>query len=319
MKYFNYKFTFKLVVTSGILLIILKYLNSESLIHYLVTVNGVFFSFAIITFIISIFINTKRLQLLNSIKSNLVSFQRILKINFIGLFFSIFLPGRTFGDVVRGYYMADSKVEIESTISTLLIWRIIGIFNMFFIAIIASIFSYPLLKNESILFSILGFTFVVIIILFILLNTKLVILEDKNSTPVNGNKNFINIKYFVNKVVRILLSYKNEKRLLLFNFSISFIVNLFIIITWFFIASSVNANISIIIFLLFIPIISILQIIPITFNGVGVREASAIFLFGSIGIKPEVMLIISLLYSGLSILVSSLGGLVYLFYKKEFD
>jgi uncharacterized membrane protein YbhN (UPF0104 family) len=62
-----------------------------------------------------------------------------------------------------------------------------------------------------------------------------------------------------------------------------------------------------------------LQIIPITFNGVGVREASAIFLFGSIGIKPEVMLTISLLYSGLSILVSSLGGLVYLFYKKEFD
>jgi len=131
------------------------------------------------------------------------------------------------------------------------------------------------------------------------------------------NKKVLALKDFIKKVVRCLISYKNEKRLLLENVVISFISNLFIIITWVLIAKSISADISVIIFLLFIPMVSILQAIPISFNGIGIREASAIFLFGSIGIKMEIIFTISLLFSGLSILIALIGGIIYIFYKQE--
>ena len=298
-----------------ILLIILYYTDERLFIDQLVTVNSNFIFGAGITFVIGIVINTFRLQLLHNVEKKSVTYSRLLKINFIGLFFSIFLPGRTSGDFVRGYYLVKSTGQIESTVSTILIWRIIGLINMFLIASLSSIVSYPLLKNPFILVIIIGSSCFFLILLKVLSNTKVANMEEKRFK--GKNKKVLALKDFIKKVVRCLISYKNEKRLLLENVVISFISNLFIIITWVLIAKSISADISVIIFLLFIPMVSILQAIPISFNGIGIREASAIFLFGSIGIKMEIIFTISLLFSGLSILIALIGGIIYIFYKQE--
>ncbi len=311
----KYIFVFKIVITTLFLSIILYYIDFKLLIQQLERVNSNFFFGAIITFVIGIMINTLRLYLLSNVEKKEMSYSRLLKINFIGLFFSIFLPGRTAGDLIRGYYLAKLTGQIESTVSTILMWRIIGLMNMLFIASISSIISYSLLKNPFIIVIIIGLSFLFLISLFVLSNTRIYNNEEKQF---KDNKNTIStLKEFVRKVVRCLINYKKEKGLVLVNIVIAFISNLFIIATWFLIAKSINANIAVIIFLLFIPMVSILQAIPISFNGIGLREASAILLFGSIGIQMDVVLTISLLFSGLSILVALIGSIIYIFYKQE--
>jgi len=68
---------------------------------------------------------------------------------------------------------------------------------------------------------------------------------------------------------------------------------------------------------IFVPIISTISSVPISISGLGVREASFVLLFGSLGINPAQATAVSFAYF-LSVATGSLPGLIeYLRYKKK--
>ena len=144
----QFKSLIKVLFTLVILIVIIRNLKLEVLLQHLNGVEWRFLAFASFAFITGVCINTLRLKLL--FNEN-VAYLQLLKINFIGLFFSIFLPGRTSGDVVRGYYIAKTLKNITQSVSILLIWRLIGTFTMVFISCIMSFISYTIIKDKSII------------------------------------------------------------------------------------------------------------------------------------------------------------------------
>jgi uncharacterized membrane protein YbhN (UPF0104 family) len=62
---------------------------------------------------------------------------------------------------------------------------------------------------------------------------------------------------------------------------------------------------------LFIPIISALQLVPISLNGFGVREGAYIFFFGSQGVGHTEAVAASLLFTLLVSAVSLSGGVLF--------
>lgn len=68
--------------------------------------------------------------------------------------------------------------------------------------------------------------------------------------------------------------------------------------------------------LCFVPVVSIISLIPITISGIGIREGAFVVLFGLIGVLPEKAMTLSVVWF-LSIVVGSLPGLVgYLLFHK---
>ena len=65
-------------------------------------------------------------------------------------------------------------------------------------------------------------------------------------------------------------------------------------------------------YMIFVPITSLVLVLPISFAGLGVREGAYVFLFTQAGAVPEVALSMSLLVYVLGTVVPGLiGGIIY--------
>ncbi|MCK4822914.1 flippase-like domain-containing protein, partial [bacterium] len=64
-------------------------------------------------------------------------------------------------------------------------------------------------------------------------------------------------------------------------------------------------------FFLFVPIISVLTMLPISLNGIGIREGAFVFFFTKVGISSAQALSMSILTYTIVLLASLIGGLIY--------
>ncbi len=60
-----------------------------------------------------------------------------------------------------------------------------------------------------------------------------------------------------------------------------------------------------------LPIVNMATMIPITFNGIGLREGAMVYLLGLKGIEPEPALALGLLFFSLQVTISLIGGIAY--------
>jgi uncharacterized membrane protein YbhN (UPF0104 family) len=89
--------------------------------------------------------------------------------------------------------------------------------------------------------------------------------------------------------------------------------NISLIAMNFFLGLAVGAEASLAQYAVFVPITSLVLLIPISFAGLGVREEAYRQLFGQVGVPSEVAVAISLLYYVFGNVVTGLiGGVIYL-------
>lgn len=62
-----------------------------------------------------------------------------------------------------------------------------------------------------------------------------------------------------------------------------------------------------------LPIVNIMTMIPITFNGIGIREGAMVYFLGIEGIAPEPALALGLLFFSIQVVISLMGGVAYAF------
>jgi len=109
---------------------------------------------------------------------------------------------------------------------------------------------------------------------------------------------------------------RNKKAIakcLLLSFAIQF---LSVVVMWL-AALAIGIQAPFFIFLIFIPIVNLTIMIPLTINGFGLREGVYYLLFTQIGQPPETSVILSLLNFLVVTLASLPGGVAYSMYKKE--
>jgi hypothetical protein len=83
-------------------------------------------------------------------------------------------------------------------------------------------------------------------------------------------------------------------------------------------ALSIGIDVGLFFFILVIPIISLLDLLPISISGIGTRDIALIFLFGLKSISAEQAVAFSLIYLFMSYwLIALIGAGVYLKYPIE--
>jgi hypothetical protein len=93
---------------------------------------------------------------------------------------------------------------------------------------------------------------------------------------------------------------------------------LVIAVTWI-MAIGLRLHLSPVWFLIFVPVITLISMIPISLNGMGLREYAFMSLFGAIGVARESCIALGLLSSIVIILSSIPGGIVYIFLRNRND
>ena len=93
---------------------------------------------------------------------------------------------------------------------------------------------------------------------------------------------------------------------------VSFFIQILSILVIYVISLSVHVNVSIIPLFLFVPLINILIMLPVSIGGIGLQEGAFIYFFSRVGITAQEALTVALLFRGITILVSLPGGILYI-------
>ena len=70
-------------------------------------------------------------------------------------------------------------------------------------------------------------------------------------------------------------------------------------------------------YFILLPIVWLVAMIPISINGLGLREGAFVVLFVSIGMSKEAAIAISVLFLAQAMLQGLIGGVLFLVHRKE--
>jgi uncharacterized membrane protein YbhN (UPF0104 family) len=76
-------------------------------------------------------------------------------------------------------------------------------------------------------------------------------------------------------------------------------------------AEAFSVSLNPLYFFIFIPIVTVVVVLPISIAGIGTRELAMVYFFSKVGVERSVSLGISLLSFAFFVIVSLLGGMIY--------
>jgi uncharacterized protein (TIRG00374 family) len=250
---------------------------------------------------------------LNQDEKGDVSMIKLGRFYYIGLFFNNFLPGSVGGDVVRVYYLgritgipiATASVAFERISSGIALVGI-AIFSSLFMESARS-FLLPILLGSAMIF--------LVFYLFGLWLKKG--RPNKEMTSVNSDSRiniwFMKLKSELFKIAEIVMNYRKEglkwwlsiaAASLLFQVGLAWINHLLFL--------SFDIHIPSLELLMIITLISVITMLPISVNGLGVREGCYVLFFKGLGVSTEIAITVSLLFFIFVSLSSLAGGLFWM-------
>jgi uncharacterized protein (TIRG00374 family) len=105
--------------------------------------------------------------------------------------------------------------------------------------------------------------------------------------------------------------YRNHKQIFLNAIWLSFGIQLLNIIVYILLAKELGISVHWGYFFLFFPIVTVIAMLPLSFNGLGMREGMMVFLFAKAGVPASQALALSLTWFFLVTVISLLGGLIF--------
>ena len=300
----------KILFTTGLLLVILNQLRNLSISNLIYILNWPIFLIAFLMLVLHNLFGAWRWSTLTRkfpVKTNII---RLLKYYYIGNFVSFFLPTSIGGDVARIILLRRESDSLEIGSSTVIVERVLGLISIIMLFAFSMFFGIAEIITISFLWPLLFFIMIVFFgvwfIFYIPENwlEKLLFFSPR-----------INSK--LHNIIQALKAYRKESILMFQGLGVSLLYQLAMIGAYYFLARSINLLIPFQHYLLIMPLVWILSLIPLSLNGLGIREGGFVYLFSLLGYPPDLLSFISILGVVLLIAQGLIGGILFLFDKEE--
>jgi hypothetical protein len=105
--------------------------------------------------------------------------------------------------------------------------------------------------------------------------------------------------------------YRDRKKIFFYAVYLSFGIQLLNILVYILLAEALGISIPWGYFFLFFPIVTVIAMLPISFNGLGMREGMFVYLFSKIGLPSAQALSLSLTWYFIITGISLVGGIIF--------
>jgi hypothetical protein len=300
----------KLLVSGGLLAYFFSRVHPERFLHTFATAKYSWISLALVTYLFTQAISAVRWTALARPLGIQTPFKDLLKYYLIGMFFNLFAPGTVGGDVSRVFYLVrDDEAHAEGRAVTtmpaaisVLMDRAIGMIVLVWLGA-AGLLLFPEYAVPATVRSItllLAAGFVAAVLLIPLLRRLL---------PEDGHP-------LVVKVRLALRSYRTEWRALVVAVLLSLIVHLIQAWLHLVMGRALGLEIPYSFCIIVYPLVGTFSAIPVSLNGLGLREGGYIYLLAVIGISTENAIAFGLLLFLIVAVDSLLGGVLFLLQKS---
>ena len=194
-----------------------------------------------------------------------------------GVFFNVFMPGGSGGDIIKCVYLYQYTEENQrsSSILTVLISRIIGLHALLFLTMFLSFFLFEKALSNQAIFN-LFFLIYIVFFLFILVIFLLYFFKDFIFHRISSykTKKFYKVKETILNILKITYSYKNKKLVLLKCWIISLINHSLFLSTFYFMSLILDLNVLNFFESIVVGGLSMISnSLPITPGGLGIGES----------------------------------------------
>ena len=244
------------------------------------------------------------------IKGSGVSFWRLFIINYVGGFWGLILPSSVSADIVRGYYLSRATADLKLTVTSMAADRFIAGVSLVCVAFVGGWFAgrHPGLEHLRTLTIILAA--VTAAALAVLFNSAFLRWLDRN---LFARLNAWRLVQVARQWMASCLEYRQHPLLLLEAFALSIAVQAARVLIFYVVALGFDLHAPLMYYAIFIPLIMVLIMLPISLNGIGVREVSFVGFFAMAGMPESGAFVVSFTVSVLTTLTTALGGIIYMF------
>ena len=297
----------KVTISLGLIVFLINQVNFKEIVIIMKDVDIAMIVYALIFIIIQVFIATIRWRSVLQCQKINLDYKNILQILWVGLFFNQAMPSSVGGDVIRGYYLKKQGITLGNATLGVLMDRLFGMLGLVILVVASLPLLFELVDDP------IARTGVLLIALGISLALLFVFFTDK--LPGNfGHLKLIRGFYSLSQGARHCIA-ESYNGLIILIFSI--LIHLISVIAVMILAVGLGLNIEWGGFLLIVPLVGLMMVVPISIAGWGVREGVMVVGFGYLGVTPESSLALSILY-GLSMLAVALpGGIIWMFKRSH--
>lgn len=304
----------KATITLALLFFLAYQMDLGELVAILLSANPILILLATLVHVLSVLLSVFRWRTILVNFDIHIDFAPLAKITFIGFFFNLFLPSGIGGDFFRAYYLSKRKDRgMSTTLTTTVLERSAGLCALL---VIGTLFAS--LENISVEGIPLLYVFLVFITLYLLGNLMLF-----HSWMHRKISFFLRKRHLQQIEAKMELVYGGLSRLLgnrssmIMAFFLSLLIQLLAVVIVWIAALAIDIHAPFGIFLIFVPLINLSIMVPLTINGIGLRESLFYLLFSQIGFPVEMAVSLSLVTFSVYLLTAIPGSILYSLYKRE--
>ncbi len=221
------------------------------------------------------------------------TWSRFVRYYYVGMFFNLFLPTGVGGDVYRCYYVARSAADWRRAIVSVLADRGVGFGTMCLIAGVATL-AFGRVHLPSWMGWALGGGVLGVLVLV--------------GVGLAARGPFASVR----TAVPLVTEFFRRPGLLAVVAGLSLLLQLLVVVVNIFNGVALGLDVPVVFYFILIPLVAVATMIPVSLNGLGVREGAFVFFLSQVGVPQDQALSLALLWLGILIVSSLIGGLVWM-------
>ncbi|MEM6255890.1 MAG: lysylphosphatidylglycerol synthase transmembrane domain-containing protein [Cyanobacteria bacterium P01_D01_bin.156] len=237
-----------------------------------------------------------------------VPMTQLMSSYFVGMWLNIFLPGSLGGDVYRVYAIGQATQDSEVALVSVFLERFTGLAALSAMAVIGLPPAFRLIGRWDVIILFLGTVGALVGAVLLIMSPQLLGWGE----PWLRRFRLGAIATRFTKIQRLLRQFSADRTALLTSIGLSLILQLGIVVYHLLVARQLGVTVSFLALLVFIPIVVVITLLPISLGGLGLKEGLWIYLFSRVGLSAEDALLLSLVVTLLGWLLSIPGGILLL-------
>ena len=304
----NFKLLLKTTVSTAFLAILLTQIDWSHAWEQFSQLHIIFIVYALVFYTCLQWLSCIRWQIILAPSGHKLPTYQLMRSYFAGMFLNIFLPGALGGDVYRIYQVARETNDSEVALVSVFLERFTGLAALSAMAVVGLVPAFELVGRWDIIALFFGCVMALVGGTLLIANRSLLNL----TAPYLEKLRLAKVTARMAKIQHLLHQFAQHRQALALSTGLSLVLQFAIVYYHYLVAQQLGISISFLELLVFIPIIVVITMLPISLGGLGLKEGLWVYLFTRVGQSAEEALLLSLIIMALSWLLSLPGAIILL-------
>lgn len=237
-----------------------------------------------------------------------IPFLKVVAYYHVGLFFNNFLPANIGGDIARIVQASRHGETRAAAVSTVVLDRIIGTLALAGLAVVTTVPAIDRFHLGVMYLALVGFLVASVGLLWAVLHPKMLPAVERVMSGVGLRF----LEPHLDDLAVRFASYRSRGRLFAGLLALATLVQVLRVGVHVLVARALGVQLAVPYFFLFVPLLAVIVSLPISLNGIGVREGAGMVLFGLVGVDRSRAFSLQFTTYLVAVAVSLLGALVLL-------